>query len=277
MTDVPDQAIRVSDHRIDTDVGVLFARSWLPDSAVAAGPSILLFHDSLGSVDLWRSFPARLAAITGLTVIAYDRLGFGRSDPSPSPLGHDFIAAEARTSVPALCACLGVDRLVPFGHSVGGAMAVATATKFPEACQAVVTEAAQAFVEDLTLAGIREAQARFADPEQRMRLERHHGGKAQWVLDAWIGTWLAPDFADWTLDAMLADLRCPLLAMHGDRDEYGSQAHPERIAARAGGSTTTVLFQDVGHVPHRERPELVLDAVERFLTSVGIIKVDRVR
>lgn len=146
-------------------------------------------------------------------------------------------------------------------------MAVATAVHLPERCTAVVTMSAQAFVEDRTLAGIQEAQRTFKDPGQVERLARYHGDKARWVLSAWIETWLASSFATWTLDADLACVRCPLLALHGDRDEYGSGRHPKRIGARAAGPSEVVIIPDCGHVPQRERPEAVLYAVTGFLAS----------
>ncbi|MFL5336498.1 MAG: alpha/beta fold hydrolase [Geminicoccaceae bacterium] len=259
--------MRTTDHRIDGPQGLLFARSWLPDKHdTRASATIVLFHDSLGCVDLWRDFPERLAHATWRQVVAYDRLGFGRSAFHPGTLAAGFMHAEATASVPALCEQLGLGALIPFGHSVGGAMAVATAALLPERCSAVVTMSAQAFVEDRTVAGIREARSTFQEPGQIERLARYHGGKARWVLEAWIDTWLAPGFAAWTLDADLARVRCPLLALHGDRDEYGSRHHPERIGARAAGPTEIVILEDCGHVPYREQPEMILRAVTSFLT-----------
>lgn len=261
----PAQAVAATDHWIETDAGRLFAARWSPNPS-AEGSAIVLFHDSLGSVELWRKFPEALAARTGLTVVAYDRLGFGRSDPAQAALTRDFIEVEARVSIPALVEQLQLSRLVPFGHSVGGAMAVATAALWPDRCDAVITLSSQAFVEDRTLAGIRDAERAFQDPEQVVRLARYHGDKAPWVLSAWIETWLAPWFADWSQDALLARLRCPLLAMHGGEDEYGSLAHPQRLIDHAGAGGRKLIFEGCGHMPHRERPEAVLDAVGGFLS-----------
>ena len=261
--------IETSDHRIEAQGGTLFARRWQPAGHAPDAPAILLFHDSIGSVELWRGFPQDLVAATGLPTIAYDRIGFGRSDPSRQPLARDFITAEAVTSIPLLRARFRIDRFIAFGHSVGAAMAVATAAALPDACVAVVTEAAQTFAEDRTLAGIRDAKAQFADPDQFARLARYHGDKARWVLDAWTETWLSADFADWTLTPQLQQLRCPLLAIHGDSDEYGSAVHPERILALAGGPTTSVIFENCGHIPHREQPDQVLATVGDFLVSAG--------
>jgi pimeloyl-ACP methyl ester carboxylesterase len=258
--------MRTTDHRIDGPQGRLFARSWLPDGQGAHAPeTILLFHDSLGCVELWRDFPERLARATRCQVVAYDRPGFGRSTSYPGTLAADFMHAEAKTSIPALREQLSLGALIPFGHSVGGAMAVAAAALLPECCVAVVTMAAQAFVEDRTVAGIQAARSTFQEPGQIKRLARYHGDKARWVLDAWTETWLAPGFATWTLDTDLARVRCPLLALHGDRDEYGSRCHPERIGARAAGPSEVVILEGCGHVPHREQPETVLRAVAGFL------------
>src|SRR5581483_8248414 len=171
------------DHCIDTPRGRLYARSW--DPARAAGAPIALFHDSLGCVELWRSFPAALAESTGRRVIAYDRLGFGRSDPRTDKLAPDFIAEEAQVFFPALRAQLGFDRFVLFGHSVGGAMAVHCAAFHPQPCEALITESAQSFVEHRTGAGVVEAREMFRQPDQFARLERYQGEKARWVLDAW--------------------------------------------------------------------------------------------
>ena len=246
--------------------GRVFARLWSPLDV--SGSPIILFHDSLGCVELWRNFPAALAARTGRRVIAYDRLGFGKSDPRRDTLGMDFIAAEAEAVFPALCAELGIDRFVAFGHSVGGGMAVHCAASFAESCDALITESAQAFVEDRTVQGIREAQALFVAPAQVERLGKYHGDKARWVLAAWIDTWLSPGFADWSLDAVLPRVRCPVLAMHGADDEYGSPRHPERIGRLAGGPARVEVMPDTRHVPHRERELAVLDRIAAFLQSI---------
>jgi pimeloyl-ACP methyl ester carboxylesterase len=261
--------VTASDHLITTDGGVLFARTWLPsDLCCDTGPTILLFHDSLGCVDLWREFPQQLAMVTRRSVVAYDRLGFGRSGRHPGPLPLSFIRDEALIVVPRLSEALGLKAIIPFGHSVGGAMAIATAARWPERCVAVVTESAQSFVESCTLAGIRAAKTDFEQPGRLQRLVRYHGKKAHWVLDAWVDTWLAPAFAGWCLDDDLRGVRCPTLALHGDQDEYGSLQHPQRIARLTQGFSQSVILKACGHVPHRDQPIPVLREVTQFLVSL---------
>lgn len=255
--------------------GRLFARIWTGPAAASALAStlapIVLLHDSLGSVALWRDFPARLAAGTGRTVIAYDRLGFGQSDPRADVLTPAFVGDEAALYFPAVRAQLGIGKFVVFGHSVGGAMAIHCAARFAEDCEALITESAQVFAEETTLQGIRVAKQQFADGEQFGRLEKYHGNKARWVLDAWTGTWLSAQFATWSLQAVLAQVRVPTMAIHGSDDEYGSTRHPALIAQwaegaeGAGAEVRVEVLRDLHHLPHREQPDRVVDLVRDFL------------
>ena len=253
------------DLRIETGRGALFVRTWWHEPSLRdAPPPVVLFHDSLGAVELWRSFPQALCEATGRPVIAYDRLGFGRSDAFPGALPADFIAAEGRDTLPLLRDALGFTQFIACGHSVGGGMAVETAANHQATCLAVITMGAQAFIEEHTLAGIRAAQAVFERPQDLARLARYHGDKARWVVDAWTGTWLSPAFAGWTLDDALAGVTCPLLAIHGEADEFGSPEHPRRIAGAQG---RFVLLPAIGHNPHREAEAEAAGLIGSFLAE----------
>ncbi|PTU32492.1 alpha/beta fold hydrolase [Stenotrophobium rhamnosiphilum] len=253
---------------IDTPRGRLYAKHWEPAEIDGRNLApIVLFHDSLGSVELWRDFPERLAASINRTVIAYDRLGFGKSDAYHGKLALTFITDEAEVGFKAVREQLGFDTFIAVGHSVGGCMSVGVAARYP-ACLGVITESAQCFIEDRTRAGILEARDNFAKPGQVDRLKRYHGDKAQWVLDAWIKTWLSPEFSDWNLYAELERVRCPLLALHGENDEYGSLVQPQRMAERASGSSSHEIFPGCAHLPHRENPEIVLASISKWISTI---------
>jgi pimeloyl-ACP methyl ester carboxylesterase len=258
-------AVDMRDSRLGSDGAGLFVRSWTPANGRGRAP-IVLFHDSLGCVQLWRRFPETLAIATGRPVIAYDRLGFGRSDPHPGRLALDFVSAEARAAIPLLQDGLRFDAFVACGHSVGGGMAVEAAARFPAHCEALITMSAQAFVDDRILHGIREAKAKFASEGTISKLSTYHGAKAGWVFDSWTETWLDPRFRNWSLDDALGRIACPVLAIHGDLDEYGSEDHPRRIAGTGGRAE---LLSGIGHVPHREAEESVAGSIARFLVEAG--------
>lgn len=259
--------MRRVDHTVTTPGGRLFVREW-PPARAAPAPPLVLIHDSLGCVELWRDFPQLVCAQTGRRVIAYDRLGFGRSDARSGPLSNAFVRAEAESSMPRILEHLGMSRFIAFGHSVGGGMAVHCATALAAACAGVITESAQMFAEDRTLREIAAAKLTYRDPAQLAKLRRYHGDKAQWVLDAWTDTWLSPEFASWTLRAELPRIRCPMLAIHGEDDEFGSLAHPEMIRASSGGRTQICILPGFGHVPHREQPGKIAAIVAGFVARI---------
>ena len=254
----------MDDRFVEVPGGRVFVRCWQPAEAKSTVPVILL-HDSLGSVAQWRDFPLQLAERLQRPVIAYDRLGFGQSSARSTLPSANFIVEEAEVIFPALCQSMDITRFCLLGHSVGGVMALTIAASQGEACEATITLAAQAFVEERTLAGIRAAQQQFAQAAVFNRLIKWHGDKAHWVLDAWTGTWLSPAFRGWTIDAWLPRIHSAVLAIHGDSDEYGSIAFPQRIAAGVAGPSKQVIIPTCGHLPHAEQPAQVLDLIVGFI------------
>ena len=243
--------------------GPLFVSVWPGDPEQTP---LLLLHDSLGAVSLWRDFPKQLAARTGRQVVAYDRAGFGRSVVRNAHIASDFIMAEAHEGILPVLDTLDIQKVVLLGHSVGGGMALSAASILEERVAGVVTLSGQAFVEDRTLQGVRDAKVTFAQEGQVERLSKYHGERAKWVLSAWIDTWLDPSFADWSLDEPLRQIKVPVLAMHGAEDEFGSLKHPEMIAGLTGGRCK--VFEGVGHMPHKEATEEVLAEVQAFTSAL---------
>lgn len=264
----PAMNVSIEDRVLPTEHGDVFTRRWRTGNRHKT--PIVLLHDSLGCVELWRDFPERLAATTSRNVIAYDRLGFGRSAAHPGGWTNHFVRDETDRFFPPVWQALDFEHFIAFGHSAGGIMATRLASCNPRHCRALITESAQAFVEDRTLQGIREARTTFTQPEQLARLRKYHGDKVRWILRAWFDTWLSDSYAAWTLADSASGFTCPLLTIHGLQDEYGSVAHPRRIAALGSGPTRELLLDHCRHVPHREHPEAVLVAVERFLDAMDV-------
>jgi pimeloyl-ACP methyl ester carboxylesterase len=235
-------------------------------------PTIVLLHEGLGSIAMWRDFPARLCAALGCRGLVYSRPGYGRSTPRPAGVTWrpDYLHEQALDLLPQL-----LDRLelrqpcVLFGHSDGGSIALIHAARLPARVAAAVVLAPHIFVEAKALAGIREARTAYlATDEMRRRLARYHDDVDS-AFFGWNDAWLAPEFTAWNIEPLLDDIRCPLLAIQGEEDEYGTMAQIDGIAGRVRGAALLKL-QDCGHVPHRDRPGEVIEAVGALVARLPV-------
>jgi pimeloyl-ACP methyl ester carboxylesterase len=243
--------------------GEVFVKKWTPP-LLFEGPLFLL-HDSLGSVASWGHFPDKLSEVLGRQVIAYDRFGFGRSRPRTEPLPPNFVCEEAEIYFPALLAAFQTTAFSVLGHSTGGSMALEIAARHP-GCAAVVTLAAQAFVDPVTVAKIRTT----ADEHRALGLRAlhlRHGKKASWVLKCWLDVWTSEAFSHWSLGESLSQIRCPTLVLHGKKDEYGSLGAPEYIQQKSRGPVEIGWLRDSGHSPHRDSENLVLEKIQIFFRN----------
>jgi pimeloyl-ACP methyl ester carboxylesterase len=221
---------------------------------------LVLLHEGLGSVGLWRDFPTALAAATGRRVVAFSRYGHGRSEPPPHPRTPAFFHAEALDVLPALLAQLRLEEPILVGHSDGASIALIHAGHHPVTGIALL--APHAFVEDVTVAEIRAARERYTDGDLRARMARHHDDvdAAFW---GWCDVWLDPAFRDWNLEEDAARVTCPALLIQGRDDPYGTLAQIDRIEARVRGPVRRLVVLG-GHSPHLEASEEVLAALAAF-------------
>lgn len=227
------------------------------------GPPLVLLHEGLGSVGLWRSFPERLHERTGRRLIAFSRHGHGRSGRPPRPRTPTFFHEEALDVLPALLHRLAIREPVLVGHSDGASIALIHAAHHP--VTSIVLLAPHVFVEEMTVREIRGARDAFADGDLRTRMARHHDDPdaAFW---GWCDVWLDPAFRDWTLDDEAGRLSVPTLLIQGADDPYGSLAQIDRIQARAAGPVRRLVLPG-GHSPHLEHEAAVIDAIDTFLAD----------
>jgi pimeloyl-ACP methyl ester carboxylesterase len=222
---------------------------------------LLFLHEGLGSVGLWRGWHRRLAGATGRRAVAWSRLGHGWSDLPPAPRDARFMHAEAATVVPALRAALGLAAPVLVGHSDGASIALLHAAGADAA--GLVVLAPHVFVEEHGLAGIRAARDAYDRGDLRTRMARRHRDPDA-AFRNWNDVWLSAEFRAWDLRPELAGITCPVLAVQGTDDPYGTVAHVEAVRDRAAGPVE-LLVLDCGHAPHLEAPEAVDRAVTAFV------------
>jgi pimeloyl-ACP methyl ester carboxylesterase len=228
-------------------------------------PAVVLLHEGLGSVGLWRGFPGAVNRDSGRRTIAFSRFGHGRSTPPPRPRGPAFMHEEAREVLPALLAAVGVERPVLVGHSDGASIALVYAAEHDVA--GLVLIAPHVLVEQTALDAIASTRVAFESGGLREGLARHHDDP-DLTFRGWCGVWLDPAFRDWSLEESLPAITAPALVVQGREDPYGTLAQVEAIERGSGGPVETLVLPG-GHDPHREHPQEVLDAIVRFVTSTG--------
>lgn len=241
-------------------------RRYHPAHAPDPGPTLVMLHEGLGSVAMWRDFPQRLAEATGCETLAYSRFGYGSSDRLQGARAVDFMHREAQETLPQLLAALEIERPIVFGHSDGASIALIHAGS-GFAVSGLIVLAPHLFVEDLSIASITAAKRAYETTDLRERLRRYHDD-VDGAFRGWNDIWLDPAFRTWNIEAYLPKIRCPLLAMQGEDDEYGTPRQVRRIAELVP-QADVVLLQDCRHSPHRDQPQAVLEASLRLVARIA--------
>jgi pimeloyl-ACP methyl ester carboxylesterase len=230
---------------------------------------LVFLHEGLGSVAMWREWPAQLCARAGRDGIVYSRRGYGNSDPVPDVRGAgrlqpDYMHGEAFEVLPALLAALGVDQPVLLGHSDGGSIALLHASRFPVA--ACVVMAPHVMVEDVSVRSIEQARVAYESGGLRERLARYHAD-VDGAFRQWNDIWLSPGFRTFDIREDCRRITVPVLAIQCEDDPYGTMRQIEEIAPTAG-SFEMVKLAGCGHSPHKDQPDAATRAICGFLAGL---------
>lgn len=234
----------------------------------ADGKAIVMLHEGLGCIALWRDVPDLLAKATGLPVFAYTRAGYGPSSPISLPRPHDYLGHESFHVLPRVLDAAGITEADLVGHSDGGTIALMAAASpgIQDRVSSIVSLAAHVFVEDVTLAGLEDARRAYEETNLRDRLTRYHGDNVDCAFYGWNDTWLDPAFRDWNIEHLLHMVTAPSLIIQGEDDEYATPAQVEAIAAGLSGPVETWMVPGAGHMPHLDTKSDVLDRMAKFIT-----------
>lgn len=234
-----------------------------PDQAA----TITLMHEGLGCVSLWKDFPERLAAQTGCGVFVYCRRGYGNSSPylPPWPIRYMHDEAAILNEVPGH---LKIQAAIICGHSDGASIAAIYQGTFSHPkIHGLVLIAAQFFTEDMGIKAIHRVRADFHEGDLRDRLKVYHRNNVDNAFAGWSGAWLHKDFASWNIEAELANIGIPILAIQGEQDPYGTVEQIKVIAQKATGKVDITLLPHCGHAPHIEPADKVLEEIQRFVSA----------
>lgn len=228
------------------------------------GAPILLLHEGLGSIRLWKDFPEQLAETCEREVIVWSRQGHGRSDSYPGSRGPDYMHLEADL-LPAVHEALGLTRAHWLGHSDGGSIALIAAGRFPDLALSLVLEAPHVFVETITQASISLAALNFLSSDTGERMKRYHADPVP-LFEDWCKIWLSPGFKDWNIESLLPNPSLPALLIQGFEDQYGSLEQLDRIQT-AMPQSLRLEIENCRHSPHFDARDTVVEAVRAFLSG----------
>jgi pimeloyl-ACP methyl ester carboxylesterase len=243
---------------------------WGPPPAEA--PTLVLLHEGLGCVALWRDLPEKLAAATGFGVAAFSRAGYGQSDPADLPRPLDYMTREAVDVLPQVLDALGVERCVLLGHSDGATIAAEYAGRVSDhRVRGLILIAPHFFTEEMGLTEIAAARKAYVTTELRGRMAKYHRDPDN-AFFGWNDAWLAEGFKRWNVAEVIDYWRIPCLAVQGSADQYGTLAQIEEIESRSYAPVETAIIAGAHHAPHLEKPAETLVAIAEFCARLERIE-----
>jgi len=233
------------------------------DVTDAGGPCIVFLHEGLGSIAMWKDFPSRLAHATNCNALVYSRYGYGQSGLLAGSRRVDYMHREALDALPELLDKLNVAEPILFGHSDGGSIALIHAGDAARPVTGLILVAPHVMVEDISVTNIEAAKIAYEKTNLPSKLARYHADVDS-TFWGWNDIWLHPDFRAWNIEEFLPNITCPILAIQGEEDEYGTLEQIERIA-RGARDVDLLVLSDCRHSPHRDQPEAVVTAATHFI------------
>jgi len=234
-------------------------------------PLLVLLHEGLGSVRMWRDYPQELALASNCSTLVFSRRGYGNSSPHSAPWPLSYMHEEALEILPRVLDAAGADNAIMVGHSDGASIALIHAgDTLDNRVAALVLMAPHVFCEPISVAGIRQAKEKYLRGELRSVLEKYHGANVDNAFWGWNSAWLDPGFFEWSIERYLPQIRIPLLLIQGEEDEYGTLRQLQVIAAQTTGTVDKLVLPGCGHSPHRDKKEETILAICQFIDRVSL-------
>jgi pimeloyl-ACP methyl ester carboxylesterase len=239
-----------------------------PGGKAADDPVLVFLHEGLGSIRQWRDFPARVVEATKCRALLYDRYGYGQSDVLREERRTvRFMHDEALEALPEMLGQLKIENPILIGHSDGASIALIHAGAGFKA-RGVIAMAPHVFIEPICLRSIEKAKETFETTDLPAKLGRYHRD-ARKTFYGWVDVWCDHNFESWDIRGeYLPNIRCPVLAVQGYDDEYGTMAQLDEIARGVSGPCELLKLENCGHAPFKDQPERTLSAVGRFIDGL---------
>lgn len=233
--------------------------------------TLVLLHEGLGCIELWRDFPERLAQATNKSVLVYSRAGYANSDPVDLPRPIEFMHLEALNSLPEVFDALSIENSILVGHSDGASIALiaASASRIRDQIKGLALQAPHVFNEPLCVDSIYQAKLLYDDGDLREKLEKYHGDNVDFAFRGWNDIWLHPEFLHWNIESYLGGITCPMVVIQGKQDQYGTPKQLESIVNNISIPVETHLLEDCKHSPYRDQADKTLEIISKFVSQIA--------
>lgn len=232
-------------------------------------PLIVFLHEGLGCIEMWKNFPKLLSDELKLPALLYDRYGYGKSSKLREERDVYYLHDEADFLDELLKKMSISNKIIVFGHSDGGTIALLYASKYPKKILAAITEAHHIVIEKESQEGIKIAVDAYENTNLRELLKRYHGDNVDTMFYGWANTWLTQEAKKYTLTDELKKIEVPVLSFQGDNDQYGTFVQLKAIIENCLNKKSEIHYlKDCGHSPHKEKPYFIIDKTVEFLSAV---------
>jgi pimeloyl-ACP methyl ester carboxylesterase len=239
------------------------------NSQIKDKPFLVFLHEGLGCSEQWKDFPELLSDSVKCPALLFDRVRYGKSDFSDKPFDSNYMHDEAFETLPAILESLKIsEKVILIGHSDGGTISLLVASKYPEKITAIITEADHVICEEVTTGGVRKVVCEYEKGWLKEMLSKYHKEKTDKLFRGWSGFWLSEEAEKWTIETYLKKIKCPVLAIQGKEDRYGSEEQLIVKLKTISGDVNIAFLENCGHIPHHEQKKLVFSKMKCFIFDI---------
>jgi len=235
-----------------------------------SNPVLIFLHEGLGSCAQWKSYPDILSDELKLPVLMYDRYGYGKSEKITRPRAITYLEEEALDWLPKILneLALNTHKKILIGHSDGGSIALINSSSTTKNIIGIITEAAHVFNEAKAYGSLIAIVKNFNDGDLKAKLQKYHGKNTESMFFSWANMWLGDNFREWNIEHYLSKIKCPVLAIQGQEDEFGTYKQLESIKKHTNNLSKLLFIENCKHVPHQQAQEIVKKEMINFICSL---------
>jgi len=230
-------------------------------------PVLVLLHEGLGSISMWKEIPKLIHEKTNLNILTYSRFGYGKSSKTSLPRPLNYMTIEAEKYLPIILKKLSITKYFLIGHSDGATIAALGSLKpMNNNLLGAALIAPHFFVEEDSIIAIKNTTHQYKKGTLRTKLKKYHNNVDNAFL-GWSDVWLNKDFSHWDITNLLSKIKIPIIGIQGLNDPYGTIAQLDILEKKLTVPFTKITIENCGHNPFHEHLDTTLEYINKFITK----------